>query len=50
MHLKIILFYFIIYMLNEINKNKKEIADRIISNNDTDISNLTFNDYDYFLS
>ena len=31
-------------------ENKKEIADRIISNNDTDISNLSFNDYDYLLS
>ena len=34
----------------ELQKNKKEIADRIISNNDTDISNLSFNDYDYLLS
>ena len=34
----------------ELQKNKKEIADRIISNNDKDTSNLTFNDYDYLLS
>ena len=34
----------------ELQKNKQEIADRIISNNDKDTSNLTFNDYDYLLS
>jgi len=33
----------------ELQKNKKEIADRIISN-DSDISALTFNDFDYLLS
>ena len=38
------------FIPNAIQKNKKEIADRIISNNDTDISNLSFNDYDYLLS
>lgn len=34
----------------ELQKNKKEISDRIISNNDSDIISLSFDDYDYLLS
>ena len=33
----------------DLQKNKKEIAERIISN-DIDINSLSFEDYDYLLS